>query len=270
MFVRSFSLTNIKCAGKALTYADKTKLKSYGMEFAKTNPVPVIAEADKIKSEKAVDLAAAFEKDPEGLKARKEEVRSAFSEATGEFGSYFEKNKFEYAKKELDKDKRERNKEPVAREDVDAYMEKSYRDPYRLDAKKLNVDNKGFFNLSKEAYQTMKDSVDTHTKAERLIEKMDPSVKEGNPENIDKDFFRKDLTVTFPEAKPENSSSESKAENSSEAKAENSSKRSFEEAGESSNDSANKRAKTENNSAVDYVLEKQNSEMPDIYESDGE
>ena len=54
-------------------------------------------------------------------------------------------------------------------------MQNSHQDPDRVDSKKFNEDNKGFANLSKEAYQTIKDSVDTHTKAERLIAKMDLS-----------------------------------------------------------------------------------------------
>ena len=62
-----------------------------------------------------------------------------------------------------------------------------------------------------------------HTKAERFIAKRDPSIQEGNPENIDKDFFSKKLSVTFSQDRAENSSSESRAENSSEARSENSS-----------------------------------------------
>ena len=54
-------------------------------------------------------------------------------------------------------------------------MQNSHQDPDRVDSKKLNEDNKDFAYLSKEAYQTMKDSVNIHTKAERLIAKMDLS-----------------------------------------------------------------------------------------------
>lgn len=276
MFVRNFSVTYIKYAGcdgcggrHALLSSEKDKLKLFGVEFTKNKPVPVITEAEKIKSEKAEDLAAAYERDLEALKARKEEIRSAFDKATGKFANYFKKEKYKYAKEELDIDTAERGIKPVCPKVVDVYLEKTHQDPDRVFGQRLNEDNKGFANLSREAYKTMRDSVNKHTKAEYLIKKRDPSIKEGNPEKIDKDLFRKDLSVAFSEDKPENSSSESKAENSSEVKAENSSKRSFEQAGESSNDSANKRAKTENKSAIDYILEKQNCEMPDTYESDG-
>lgn len=168
MFVRNFSVTDIKyagcdeCGGKnTLSSSEKTQLKSFGMEFAKDKPVPVITEAEKIKSEKAVDLAAAYERDPEALKARKEEVKDAFREVTGKYASYFEEDKHKYAKEELDRDRRERNLEPICRAVVDEYMEESHSDPDRVDVNRLNESNKGFANLSKEAYQTMKDSVDT-------------------------------------------------------------------------------------------------------------
>ena len=86
MFVRNFSVTDIKYAGcddrcnwkDTLSSSDKTKLKSFGMEFAKNNPVPVVTEAEKIKSEKPVDLAAAYGGDLEALGERKKEVKSAF------------------------------------------------------------------------------------------------------------------------------------------------------------------------------------------------
>ena len=109
MFVRNFSVTDIKYAGcddrcnwkDTLSSSDKTKLKSFGMEFARNNPVPVVTEAEKIKSEKAEDLAAAYKDDPEALGARKKDVESVFDEATGDFASYFEGEKYKYAKEEV-------------------------------------------------------------------------------------------------------------------------------------------------------------------------
>lgn len=64
-------------------------------------------------------------------------------------------------RRRLDRDRRERNLEPVCRGVVDGYMQDIHQDPGRVDSKKFNEDNKRFANLSKESYQTMKDSVDT-------------------------------------------------------------------------------------------------------------
>ena len=85
----------------ALSQGGKAKYKSFGMEFARNNPVPVVTEAEKIKSEKAEDLAAAYKDDPEALGARKKDVESVFDEATGDFASYFEGEKYKYAKEEV-------------------------------------------------------------------------------------------------------------------------------------------------------------------------
>lgn len=78
-----------------LTRRELTKIKSYSKEFASSNKAPVldVDTKDRIKNEKAVDIAAAYKDNPEGLEDRKEEAYARFDSVKDIFAEYFiEKN----------------------------------------------------------------------------------------------------------------------------------------------------------------------------------
>lgn len=233
---RKFSATSIRydddddkncdcCSNNrnTLTRRELTKIKSYSKEFASSNKAPVldVETRDKIKNEKAVDIAAAYKDNPEGLEDRKEEAYARFDSVKDIFAEYFiEKN--EAVKEKLNIENMNRNKLPICANVLNQYLEFESIDKDKVHSSRLTGRDQHMGFLSKDAYSTYKDSMSKHEAAKHLIENNSRYIeRNGNPDSIDRDFYRNELTVRYPSS--ENPSSENvETEN---AETENPSKR---------------------------------------------
>ena len=195
--------TNCDCCSNnkdSLTTNEKRKLKSYGEEFASNNKVPVLDQEtkDKILNEKAVDIAAAYKDNPEGLEDRKKEAYIAFQDLTSLFAEYFiDKN--DAAIEKLNNENMSAGKLPVCMKVLNEHMDTNASDKDKVLSSRLTGEDQDMGFLSKEAYVTYKDTMLKHNSAKQLIDNNSRSIEnKGNPDSIDKDLYKNELTVTYP------------------------------------------------------------------------
>lgn len=229
--IRKFSITSPRYQDKKcdccsdyrrnfFTDQEKAKLKVYGEEFASNNKVPVLDQEikDKILSEKAVDIAAAYKNNPQGLEDRKQEAYTAFMNIKQPFIDYFVK-KYDKAIEKLNNENMEAGKIPVCKKLVTEHLYIHGQDKEKVQTSHLSVENTLFGCFSKDAYKYYTDSMSKHYYAKQLIDTNGKSIaRVGNPDSIDKDFYKNELSVV----KDPSSSNDNIEEN---AETENSSKR---------------------------------------------
>lgn len=213
---RKFSSTSFRCQDTkcgccsnnidSLSCGDKRKLKSFAVEFESNNKAPVLDQEtkDKILNEKAVDIAAAYKDNLQGLEDRKKEAYNAFLELTGLYAEYFiEKN--DTAIEKLNNEKMSTGKLPICKEVVNEHMDIIGIDKDKVHSARLTDEDQDMGFLSKEAYSTYKDTMKKHKSAKKLIDNNSNTIeKKGNPDSIDKDLYKNELTVTYPSSYNEN------------------------------------------------------------------
>jgi hypothetical protein len=267
--VRYFSLTSVKLSGRdcenSLPERQKIHLKKYIKMYEDEWKLPYLDDKDgvitKMNNEKAVDLAAAYIDNLEGLNERKQDAIKVFKKVQEDFDDHFTE-KFEYAIREFNKERSKNGKPSVCEESILEYLWKIHQDKEKVRYELIpNQEDKAFSSLSKEVYNLYKKVKTTHNRAENLINKNSSShiTKNGDPNVIDKDFFKKDLKVVWDNIKYSDSSSDtnnppvatSTPSNLTEVR-----KRSIEESEGHSEDYPNKRVKTDSTSYLDVVLDK--------------
>lgn len=92
-----------------------------------------------------------------------------------------------------------RNKLPICANVLNQYLEFESIDKDKVHSSRLTGRDQHMGFLSKDAYSTYKDSMSKHEAAKHLIENNSRYIeRNGNPDSIDRDFYRNELTVRYP------------------------------------------------------------------------
>ena len=250
--VRYFSATRLNyadkcdCCGKGddLTSRNKKKLKDFTKEYESNHPVPVLKETEEIYKEKGVNIAAAYQGDPDGISKRVEDIKARFKGIIDQYGEYF-KDKFEDARKKFNEDRLNKGKDEVCDEKIRVYLDKHFQDSDKLLPSRLRYEHETMSFLSKQAYYAFLHANEQHKlAAQYLLNNKKLVDKKGDASLINKDLFKK-LTVEYKDDDGNIKETVYSSQNTEiqDQKDLGLNKRSIEEIGESSTDSANKRTK---------------------------
>jgi hypothetical protein len=230
----------------------------------KFESLPILNQAKAIENEGFKSIAAAYKDDLEGLKRRLEDSRQSFRSLNEPCEVQFTKRNELVLNKFLDQKGYTGDVRSKEYKEVITYMENLKIEKDRVGINHINDDNirNDYGYLTKSIFTLFRKSELQHLAAIRFLEKKKPSsINPNEIKDIDKDLFKKGLSLTYQEDKniaiAESSLEGSKRKRDEDDPEQSSSKKPFE-------------PEKVNKSAIDFVIEKQQTEMPDLQDSTGD
>jgi hypothetical protein len=265
---RNFSSTKILFVKDQITGHHKIELRSLSRTFDLKYPIPTLNEKDKILSERAVHIAAAYKNDPEGLDERIKEVKARFHNISKVYDDYF-REKYSNVTKSFNEERLLKNLDIFSSNACIEYLKTTQFN--QVQKIQVTGEDQILTSLSTDAYRVYKKSMSEHLSAKSLLENKGLSSSKRNfkyinehgiADRIDKNLFKSDFTCTYPKFEESNMESPTKIrfENSVEK---GSLKKSIEQAEAGSSKNNNHKDNKIDKASLDYLLNKDENPKDD-------